>query len=166
MTAPVGLPHFRGANVPPPPTGRRQLPVAADIALAVGLLVLDVIGAVAAFLAGIDVSGDWRPFDPGADNSDVTFGFTWLYVGVAGGVVLLTAAPLLRLRAVVSAGLQVLVATAVLVVAVSGARFDDGRDAGGYDGVRAAAASSLVTSSAQMVRAEPTVARTSRSAGV
>ncbi|MEJ8669275.1 DUF6234 family protein [Streptomyces sp. MS1.AVA.1] len=130
MTAPVGLPHFRGANVPPPPTGRRQLPVAADIALAVGLLVLDVIGAVAAFLAGIDVSGDWRPFDPGADNSDVTFGFTWLYVGIAGGVVLLTAAPLLRLRAVVSAGLQVLVGTAVLVVAVGGARFGDGRDAG------------------------------------
>ncbi|WP_369270942.1 DUF6234 family protein [Streptomyces sp. R11] len=137
MTAPVGLPHFRGANVPPPPTGRRQLPVAADIALAVGLLVLDVIGAVAAFLLGIDVSGDWRPFDPGADNSDVTFGFNWLYVGIAGGVVLLTAALPYLLRAYVSVALQVLVGMVVLVVAMSGAQYDEER------GTRADAAVSV-----------------------
>ncbi|MGW6732946.1 hypothetical protein [Streptomyces sp. NPDC055013] len=70
---------------PRPPTGRRQLPVAADIALAVGLLVPDVIGVVAAFLLGIDVSGDWMPFDPGADNSDgdtrsAVPGPTWPYL--------------------------------------------------------------------------------------
>ncbi|MFF5478236.1 DUF6234 family protein [Streptomyces sp. NPDC012935] len=137
MTAPVGLPPFRGANVPPPSTGRRQLPVAADIALAVGLLVLDVLGAVAAFLLGIDVSGDWRPFDPGADNSDVTLGFNWLYIGVAGGVVLLTAALPYLLRAFVSVALQVLVGMVVLVVAMSGAQYDAER------GVRADAVVSV-----------------------
>ncbi|WP_369169271.1 DUF6234 family protein [Streptomyces sp. R28] len=163
---PSGLPQFRGANVPPPRTERRWLPVAGDIALAVGLLVLDALGAVAALLLGIDVSGDWKPFDPGADNSDVTFTFDWLYVGVVGGLVLLSAALLYRLRAVVSACLQVLAGAAVLVIAVSGTRFDADRAARAYDGVRAAAASSRVTSSPQMVRAAPTVARTSRSAGV
>ncbi|WDF37974.1 DUF6234 family protein [Streptomyces sp. T12] len=163
---PSGLPQFRGANVPPPRTGRRRLPLAGDIALAVGLLVLDVVGVVAACLLGIDVSGDWKPFDPGADNSDVTLTLNWLYVGIAGGLVLLSAALLYLLRAVVSACLQVLVGVAVLVVAVSGAQFDADRAARAYDGVRAAAASSRVTSSPQMVRAAPTVARTSRSAGV
>ncbi|MDF3147261.1 DUF6234 family protein, partial [Streptomyces sp. T21Q-yed] len=146
--------------------GRRRLPLAGDIALAVGLLVLDVVGVVAACLLGIDVSGDWKPFDPGADNSDVTLTLNWLYVGIAGGLVLLSAALLYLLRAVVSACLQVLVGVAVLVVAVSGAQFDADRAARAYDGVRAAAASSRVTSSPQMVRAAPTVARTSRSAGV
>ncbi|AZQ34647.1 hypothetical protein EJ357_15135 [Streptomyces cyaneochromogenes] len=124
MTAPTGLPHFRGANVPPPPGGRGQLPVAGDIALAVGLLVLDVLGAVVAFVLGIEVSGDWKPFDPGADNSDVTFTFNWLYVGIAGGIVLLTAALLCLLRAVVSASLQVLAGMVVVVLAVNGAQFD------------------------------------------
>ncbi|SDO88700.1 hypothetical protein SAMN04487981_11499 [Streptomyces sp. cf386] len=128
MTAPTGLPHFRGANVPPPPGGRRRLPVAGDIALAVGLLVLDVIGAVAAFLLGIDVNGDWKPFDPGADNSDVTFTQDWLYVGIAGGIVLLTAALLYLLRAFVSASLQVLAGMVVLLVAVGGAQFDEQQD--------------------------------------
>lgn len=127
MTAPAGLPHFRGSNVPPPPAGRRQLPVGADIALAVGLLVLDVIGAVAAFLLGIDVSGDWRPFDPGADNSDVALRFNWLHVGIVGCVVLLTAALPYLLRAFVSVALQVLVGMVVLVVAMSGAQHDEGR---------------------------------------
>ncbi|MFE6621434.1 DUF6234 family protein [Streptomyces sp. NPDC057740] len=119
MTTPAGLPHFRGTNVPPPPTGRRHLPVAADIALAVGLLVLDAVGAVAAFLLGIDVSGDWRPFDPGADNSDVVFTVDWLYVGIAGGVILLTAALPYLLRAFVSVALQVLAGTVVLGVAAA-----------------------------------------------
>ncbi|KUL20792.1 DUF6234 family protein [Streptomyces regalis] len=120
-----GLPQFRGANVPAPRTGRRSLPAAGDMALAVGLLVLDVVAVVAAFLLGIDVSGDWEPFDPGADNSDVTLTLNWLYVGIAGGLVLLSAAPLYWLRAVVSAGLQVLVGIAVLIVAVSGAQYDE-----------------------------------------
>ncbi|MFI7415493.1 DUF6234 family protein [Streptomyces sp. NPDC049627] len=162
---PSGLPHFRGENVPPPPTGRRGLPVAGDIALAVGLLVLDAVGTVVAFLIGIDYSG-WEPFDPAADNSDIDLTANWLYVGLAGGVVLLTAALLYWLRAVVSAGLQVLVGIAVLVIAASGAQFDEERGARAYDGVRAAAASSRITSSAPMVRAAPTVDSTSRSAGV
>ncbi|TXS40223.1 hypothetical protein EAO75_35075 [Streptomyces sp. uw30] len=132
MTAPTGLPRFRGANVPPPPVGRRGLPVAGDIALAVGLLLLDVIGAVVAFLLGIGVSGDWRPFDPGADNSDVTFTSNWLYLGIAGGIVLLTAALLYLLRAVVSASVQVLVGVVVLVIALSGAQVDERREDRGH----------------------------------
>ncbi|MFE7272889.1 DUF6234 family protein [Streptomyces sp. NPDC057623] len=129
MTAPADLPRFRGANVPPPPTGRGRLPVAADIALAVGLLVLDAVGVVAAFLLGIDVSGDWRPFDPGADNSDVTLTFSWLYVGIAGVVVLLTAALPYLLRAFAGVALQVLVGMVVLVASMSGARYDEERGA-------------------------------------
>ncbi|MGW1954670.1 DUF6234 family protein [Streptomyces sp. NPDC001920] len=117
MTTPSGLPRFRGADVPPPRTGRRWLPVAGDIALAAGLLVLDVIGVVVAVLLGVDVSGDWKPFDPGADNSEVTLALHWLPVGIAGGLVVLSAGPLYLLRAAVSAGLQVLVGTAVLVLA-------------------------------------------------
>lgn len=140
MTAPTGLPHFRGADVPPPPGRRRRLPVAGDIALAVGLLVLDVLGAVVAFVLGIDVSGDWKPFDPGADNSDVTFTTDWLYVGIAGGIVLLTAALLCLLRAFVSASLQVLVGMVVLVVAVSGAQFDERREDRAHTAVSAPAA--------------------------
>ncbi|MCE7044950.1 DUF6234 family protein [Streptomyces purpurascens] len=115
--------------MPPPRTGRRWLPLAGDIALAVGLLVLDGIGAVAAFLLGIDYSG-WKPFDPGADNSDIALTPNWLYVGIAAGVMLLTAALLFRLRALVSACLQVLVGIAVLVIAVAGAQFDEHRGAG------------------------------------
>lgn len=126
---PTGLPQFRGENVPPPRTGRRWLPVAGDIALAVGLLVLDVIGTVVAFLVGIDYSG-WRPFDPAADNSDINLTPNWLYVGIAGGIILLTAALLYRLRAVISACLQVLVAIVVLLIAVSGTKFDEERGAG------------------------------------
>ncbi|KOV97401.1 hypothetical protein ADK65_25945 [Streptomyces sp. NRRL B-1140] len=123
---PPGLPQFRGDNVPPPGGGRRWLPLAGDIALAVGLLVLDGIGVVAAFLLGIDYSG-WKPFDPGADNSDIVLAPNWLYVGIAGGVMLLTAAPLYRLRAIVSTCLQVLVGIAVLVAAVGGAQIDEHR---------------------------------------
>jgi hypothetical protein len=125
---PSGLPQFRGDNVPPPRAGRRWLPIAGDIALAVGLLVLDVIGAVVAFLIGIDYSG-WKPFDPGADNSGIALTPDWLYVGIAGGIMLLTAALLYRLRAIVSACLQVLVGIAVLLIAVSGAHFDEDRGA-------------------------------------
>ncbi|MGI5375297.1 DUF6234 family protein [Streptomyces sp. CA-251387] len=128
MTDPVprpsGLPQFRGENVPPPRSGPRWLPLAGDLALAVGLLVLDAIGAVVAFLAGIDYSG-WQPFDPAADNSDISLTANWLYVGIAGGVILLTAALLYRLRAVISACLQVLVAVVVLLIAVSGAQYDE-----------------------------------------
>ncbi|MCL8014660.1 DUF6234 family protein [Streptomyces sp. AS02] len=140
MTAPTGLPHFSGANVPPPPGGRGRLPVAGDIALAVGLLVLDVLGAVVAFVLGIDVSGDWKPFDPGADNSDVTFTINWLYVGIAGGIVLLTAALLCLLRSVVSASLQVLVGMVVVVVAVNGAQFDKRHEDRAHTAVSAPAA--------------------------
>ncbi|MFJ7073182.1 DUF6234 family protein [Streptomyces sp. NPDC098781] len=125
---PSGLPQFRGANVPPPRTGRRWLPVAGDIALAVGLLVLDVVGTIVAVLAGIDYSG-WQPFDPAADNSDINLTPNWLYVGIAGGVILLTAVLLYRLRAVVSACLQVLVAIVVLLIAMSGTQFDEERGA-------------------------------------
>ncbi|MGP4085760.1 DUF6234 family protein [Streptomyces sp. KR55] len=125
---PSGLPQFRGDNVPSPRTGRRWLPLAGDIALAAGLLVLDGIGAVAAFLLGIDYSG-WKPFDPGADNSDISLTPNWLYVGIAGGVMLLTAALLYRLRAVVSACLQVLVGIAVLVIAMGGTQIDELRGA-------------------------------------
>lgn len=121
-----GLPQFRGDNVPPPRTGRRWLPLAGDIALAVGLIVLDGIGAVVAFLIGIDYSG-WKPFDPGADNSDVSLTPNWLYVGIAGGVMVLTAALLYRLRAIVSSCLQVLVGIAILVTAVGGAQIDEHR---------------------------------------
>ncbi|GCB49537.1 DUF6234 family protein [Streptomyces sp. NL15-2K] len=125
---PRGLPRFHGGNVPPPPTGRRRLPLAGDIALGAGLLVLDGIGAVAAFLLGIDYSG-WKPFDPGADNSDISLSPNWLYVGIAGAVVVLTVAPLYRLRAVVSACLQGLAGIAVLVIAVGGAQIDEHRGA-------------------------------------
>lgn len=125
MTAPAGLPHFHGANVPPPPTGRRRLPVAADLALALALLVLDAIGAVVAFLLGIDVTGDWRPFDPGADNSDVVLTINWLHVGITGVIILLTAALPYLLRAFVSVSFQVLAGMIVLLVAVSGAQYDE-----------------------------------------
>ncbi|MBT2365750.1 hypothetical protein J7E88_10600 [Streptomyces sp. ISL-10] len=123
---PSGLPQFRGANVPPPRTGRRWLPVVGDIALAVWLLVLDVIGAVAAFLLGIDYTG-WKPFDPGADNSDIALTPNWLYVGIAGGVMLLTAPLLYLLRAVISTGMQVLAGSVVVVIAVGGAQIDQDR---------------------------------------
>lgn len=163
-SGPSGLPRFRGGDVPPPRARREWLPVAGDIALGVGLLVLDAVGAVVALLIGIANSG-WQLFDPGADNSRVDLTPVWLYVGIAGGVILLSAALLYQLRAVVSTCLQVLIGSVVLLVAVSGARCDEDRGARAYDGVRAVA-SSRVTSSEQMVRAAPTVARTSRSAGV
>ncbi|RPF33365.1 DUF6234 family protein [Streptomyces sp. TLI_185] len=104
--------------------GRRWLPIAGDIALAVGLLVLDAIGTVVALLIGIDYSG-WQSFDPRADNSDIHLTPNWLYVGIAGGLILLTAALLYRLRAVVSTCLQVLVAVTVMLIAVAGAQFDE-----------------------------------------
>jgi hypothetical protein len=96
--------------------------------LAAGLLVLDGIGAVSVFLLGIDYSG-WKPFDPGADNSDISLTPNWLYVGLAGGVILLTGALLYRLRAVVSACVQVLAGIVVLVIALSGAQIDEHRGA-------------------------------------
>ncbi|MFE1287437.1 DUF6234 family protein [Streptomyces sp. NPDC058751] len=125
---PSGLPRFRGENVPPPRTGRRWLPLAGDIALAVGLLVLDCIAAVATFLLGIDYSG-WQPFDPAADNSDVSLTPNWLHVGISGIVMVLSAVLLYRLRAVVSTCLQVLVGVGVLAVAVGGTQIDEHRDA-------------------------------------
>ncbi|MFE9773532.1 DUF6234 family protein [Streptomyces sp. NPDC005931] len=123
---PSGLPQFRGDNVSPPRTGRRWLPLIGDVALAVGLLVLDGVAALAVLLLGIDYSG-WEPFDPGADNSDIALTPNWLYVGIAGAVMVLTAALLYRLRAVVSACLQVLVGFTILVLAVGGAQIDGHR---------------------------------------
>ncbi|MFD5520744.1 DUF6234 family protein [Streptomyces sp. NPDC127066] len=125
---PSGLPQFRGENVPPPRTGHRWLPLAGDIALAVGLLVLDAIAAVATFLLSIDYSG-WKPFDPGADNSDISLTPNWLHVGIAGVVMVLSAVLLYRLRAVVSTCLQVLVGVTVLAVAIGGAQIDEHRSA-------------------------------------
>ncbi|WP_326784286.1 DUF6234 family protein [Streptomyces sp. NBC_00151] len=125
---PSGLPQFRGENVPPPRTGHRWLPLAGDIALAVGLLVLDGIAAVATFLLSIDYSG-WKPFDPGADNSGISLAPNWLYVGASGTVMVLSAVLLHRLRAVVSTCLQVLVGVTVLAVAIGGAQIDEHRTA-------------------------------------
>jgi hypothetical protein len=121
-----GLPQFRGENVPPSRTGRRWLPLAGDIILAAGMLVLDCIGVVAVFLLGIDYSG-WKPFDPGSDNSGISLTPNWLYVGIAGGVILLTAALLYQLRAVTGVCLQVLVGLAVLVIGLVGAQIDEHR---------------------------------------
>ncbi|WSQ14614.1 DUF6234 family protein [Streptomyces sp. NBC_01231] len=123
-----GLPKFRGDNVPRPRTGRRWLPLAGDIILAAGMLVLDCIGVVAVFLLGIDYSG-WKPFDPGSDNSGMSLTPNWLYVGIADGVILLTAALLYQLRAVASACLQVLAGIAVLVIGLAGAQIDEHRGA-------------------------------------
>lgn len=123
---PSGLPQFRGENVPPPRTGRRWLPLAGDIALSVGLLVLDGIAAVATFLLSIDYSG-WQPFDPGADNSDISLTPNWLYIGISGIVTVLSAVLLYRLRAVISTCLQVLVGVTVLAVAIGGAQIDEHR---------------------------------------
>ncbi|MDX2694040.1 DUF6234 family protein [Streptomyces ipomoeae] len=76
----------------------------------------------------MDYSG-WKPFDPGADNSPINLTPNWAYVGIVGGVMLLTAVLLWRLHAVASACLQVLVGTVVVVIAVSGAQFDEERGA-------------------------------------
>ncbi|MET9829341.1 hypothetical protein ABZ078_08525 [Streptomyces sp. NPDC006385] len=82
-----------------------------------GLPGLDVIGIVAAVLPGIDVSGTRKPFDPGADDSDVTPALDRLPVGIAGGLVVLSATPLYLPRAAVSAGLRLVVDLAAPMVA-------------------------------------------------
>ncbi|MFF8946125.1 DUF6234 family protein [Streptomyces sp. NPDC014864] len=146
---PTNHPRFHGPNVPPPhrPARPRLHPVG-DVALAVGLLVVDGVAALAALLLGIDFHG-WKPFDPGADNSAVVLRPDWLYVGIAGGVVLLTAPLLYRLRALVTTCVQVLAGLVVVGLAVAGAQYDQHRATGSAPSVPSAPSAPYYPGAAQ-----------------
>ncbi|MET8330442.1 DUF6234 family protein [Streptomyces sp. NPDC005181] len=112
-------PRYTGANNPLPPQQRRWLHPAADIALAIGLLVIDVIAPLIAFVFGLDAAG-YQMFDPAADNSSVSLTHPFAYVAVVGGIVLISAFPLFMGRAVISVGVQVLAGLVLVLVAVIG----------------------------------------------
>ncbi|QDN95152.1 hypothetical protein FNV62_01005 [Streptomyces sp. RLB3-17] len=89
------------------PQRREWLHTAADIALAIGLLVIDVIAPLIAFVFGLDAAG-YMMFDPAADNSSVSLTRPFAYVAVVGGIVLVSAFLLFMARAIISSGVQVL----------------------------------------------------------
>ncbi|MFD7756137.1 DUF6234 family protein [Streptomyces sp. NPDC059757] len=92
---------------------------AADIALAIGLLAIDVVAPLIAFAFGLDAAG-YQMFDPAADNSSVSLIRPFAYVAVVGGIVLVSALPLCLARAIISIGAQVLAGLVLVLVAVIG----------------------------------------------
>ncbi|MER5688427.1 DUF6234 family protein [Streptomyces sp. NPDC002205] len=116
---PTRHPRYPGVNHLLPPQQRRWLHPAADIALAVGLLVLDVIAPLIVFVFGLDAAG-YQMFDPAADNSSVSLTRPFTYVAVVGGIVLVSAFPLFMARAFISFGVQVLAGLVLVLVAVIG----------------------------------------------
>lgn len=116
---PTHHPRHTGVTNPLPPQRRRWLHTAADIALAVGLLVIDVIAPLIAFVFGLDAAG-YTMFDPAADNSSVSLTRPFAYVAVAGGIVLVSAFLLFVARAIISSGVQVLAGLVLVLVAVIG----------------------------------------------
>ncbi|MFF0288828.1 DUF6234 family protein [Streptomyces sp. NPDC005262] len=99
---------------------------AADIALAIGLLVIDVIAPLIAFVFGLDAAG-YQMFDPAADNSSVSLTRPFAYVAVVGGIALVSALPLFMARTFISFGVQVLTGMVLILVAVIG-MYDAYRD--------------------------------------
>ncbi len=116
---PTRHPRYTGANNPLLPQRRRWLHPAADIALAIGLLVIDVIAPLIAFLFGLDAAG-YKMFDPAADNSSVSLTRPFAYVAVVGGIVLVSAFPLFTARAIISIGVQALAGLVLVLVAAIG----------------------------------------------
>ncbi|MFD6278189.1 DUF6234 family protein [Streptomyces sp. NPDC060209] len=119
-------PRYTGANHPLPSRHRWWLHPAADIALAVGLLVIDVIAALGVFVHGVDAAG-YRMFDAAADNSSVSLARPFAHVAVAGHVVLGSAVLLLIARARISGGVQALAGIVLVLVAMTGMHDTDGR---------------------------------------
>ncbi|MFI2071348.1 DUF6234 family protein [Streptomyces mirabilis] len=101
------------------PQRREWLHTAADIALAIGLLVIDVIAPLIAFVFGLDAAG-YMMFDPAADNSSVSLTRPFAYVAVVGGIVLVSAFLLFMARAIISSGVQVLAGLVLVLVAITG----------------------------------------------
>ncbi|ATW46899.1 DUF6234 family protein [Streptomyces peucetius] len=116
---PIHHPRYAGADNSLLPQQRRWLHLAADIALAIGLLVVDVITPFITFLFGLDAAG-YTMFDAAADNSSVSLTRPFTYVAVVGGIVLISAFLLFLARAFVSSGVQVLAGLVLVLVAVVG----------------------------------------------
>ncbi|MGW7469407.1 DUF6234 family protein [Streptomyces xantholiticus] len=116
---PTHHPRYAGADNSLLPQRRRWLHLAADIALAIGLLVVDVITPFIALLFGLDAAG-YTMFDPAADNSSVSLTRPFTYVAVVGGIVLISVFLLFLARAFVSSGVQVLAGLVLVLVAVVG----------------------------------------------
>ncbi|WP_326601438.1 DUF6234 family protein [Streptomyces sp. NBC_01800] len=112
---PTRHPRYTGVNHLLPPQRRRGLHPAADIALAIGLLVIDVIAPLIAFVFGLDAAG-YQMFDPAADNSSVSLTRPFTYVSVVGGIVLVSALLLFMARAFISSGVQVLAGLVLVLV--------------------------------------------------
>ncbi|MET7451355.1 DUF6234 family protein [Streptomyces sp. NPDC005574] len=102
-----------------PPQSRGGLHTAADIAVAVGLLVIDVIASLVVFVSGLDSAG-YEMFDPAAGNSSVSLTRPFAHVAVVGGIVLVSAFLLAMARALISCGVQVLAGLVLVLVAVFG----------------------------------------------
>ncbi|MGW5277667.1 DUF6234 family protein [Streptomyces sp. NPDC004044] len=116
---PTRHPRYTGVNHLLPPQRRRGLHPAADIALAIGLLVIDVIAPLIAFVFGLDAAG-YQMFDPAADNSSVSLTHPFTYVAVVGGIVLVSALLAFVARAFISFGVQALAGLVLIMVAVIG----------------------------------------------
>ncbi|MFE2972732.1 DUF6234 family protein [Streptomyces sp. NPDC059340] len=116
---PTHHPRYTGVTNPLPPQRGRWLHTAADIALAIGLLVIDVIAPLIAFAFGLDAAG-YMMFDPAVDNSSVSLTRPFAYVAVVGGIVLVSAFLLFMARAIISSGAQVLAGLVLVLVAVIG----------------------------------------------
>lgn len=112
-------PRHPEVNDPLPAQRRRWLHPAADIALAVGLLVIDVIAPLIVFVFGLDAAG-YQMFDPAAENSSVSLVRPFAHVAVVGGIVLVSAVPLFMARTFISFGVQVLTGLVLVLVAVIG----------------------------------------------
>ncbi|GGZ13691.1 hypothetical protein GCM10010387_02170 [Streptomyces inusitatus] len=104
---------------PPPPQRHKWLRAGADIALAIGLLVIDAVAALIAFVFGLDTVG-YTLFDPGADNSPLSLVRPLTYVAAVGGIVLVSAILLFRARVVISSGVQAFAGLALVSAAVIG----------------------------------------------
>ncbi|WP_405774320.1 DUF6234 family protein [Streptomyces sp. NBC_00859] len=97
---------------------------AADIALAIGLLLIDVLVPLVAFVFGLGAAG-YVMFDPAADNSSVSMARPFAYVAVVGVIVLASAFLLFRARAIISSGVQVLAGTVLVLVSAFGLHHAD-----------------------------------------
>ncbi|MFD4508008.1 DUF6234 family protein [Streptomyces sp. NPDC058457] len=90
--------------------------MAADLLLAIVLLVVDAVAALIAYYKGMDAAG-YAFFDTGADNSTVSMTKPAVYVAVVGVLVLAVALPAYKGRAFVTMCAQTLAGLALVLIA-------------------------------------------------
>ncbi|GAA2263667.1 hypothetical protein GCM10010232_64420 [Streptomyces amakusaensis] len=121
---PTPHPSHPGDGRPLLPQRHEWIRTGADIGLAIGLLVIDAVASLVAFVLGLEAVG-YTMFDAAADDSSPSLARPFGYVAVVGGIVLVSALLLFRARVIISGGVQVLAGLGLVIAALAGMHYED-----------------------------------------